>query len=113
MALIQRFNPQKILSLHAPLNFYDYDGPSVGLDDFEKWLEKISRETNHPMKRLGLYPGSLGSYAGVEKDIFVVTLELPSSDPRMAEPYYGKFKSALSKFMTLGIAARRPLAGSE
>jgi protein MpaA len=113
MALIQRFKPQKILSLHSPLNMYDYDGPSVGLDDFEKWLERISRETNHPMKRLGMYPGSLGSYAGVEKNIFVVTLELPSSDPRMGEPYYSKFKSALSKFMALGIAGRKPVPGTE
>jgi protein MpaA len=112
-ALIQRFKPQKILSLHSPLNFYDYDGPSIGLNDFEKWLEKISRETNHPMKKLGVYPGSLGNYAGLEKDIFVVTLELPSSDPRMGEPYYSKFRSALSKFVALGIAERKPVEGSE
>ena len=28
MALIKRFKPQKILTLHSPLNFFDYDGHS-------------------------------------------------------------------------------------
>jgi protein MpaA len=112
IALINRFKPQKILSLHSPLNFYDYDGPSVGLDGFEKWLEKISRETNHPMKKLGVYPGSLGNYAGFERDIFVVTLELPSSEPRMGVQYYSKFKSAVGKFVQLGIEGGKPIAGS-
>lgn len=108
-ALINRFKPQKILSLHSPLNFYDYDGPSIGLNDFEKWLEKISKETNHPMKKLGVYPGSLGNYAGFERDIFVVTLELPSSDPRMGAQYYSQFKPAVGKFVRLGINGGKPM----
>ncbi len=112
IALINRFKPQKILTLHSPLNFYDYDGPSVGLDVFEKWLEKISKETNHPMKKLGVYPGSLGNYAGFERDIFVVTLELPSSEPRMGAQYYSQFKSAVGKFVQLGINGGKPMAGS-
>jgi len=110
IALINRFKPQKILSLHSPLNVYDYDGPSVGLDVFEKWLEKISRETNHPMKKLGVYPGSLGNYAGFERDIFVVTLELPSSEPKMGVQYYSQFKSAVGKFVRLGIKGGKPVA---
>jgi protein MpaA len=113
VALINRFKPQKILSLHSPLGFYDYDGPSVGLDDFEKWVEKISRETNHPMKKLGVFPGSLGNYAGVEKNVFVVTLELSSSEPRMGEQFYVKFKPAVTKFMELQIAGHKPLRLSE
>jgi len=108
VALIRRFKPRKILSLHSPLGFYDYDGPSASLDNFEKWLEKISKETNYPLKKFGVYPGSLGNYAGLERSIFTVTLELPSSEPKMGGQFYEKFKSALSKFMSIRIDASSP-----
>ena len=104
IALINRFKPHKILSLHSPLGFYDFDGPSFDLDSFEKWLEQVSRETAHPMKRFGVFPGSLGNYAGVERNIFVVTLELPSSEPSMGERFYSRFFPAMTKFMTLDLA---------
>jgi protein MpaA len=109
IALINRFKPRKILSLHSPLGFYDFDGPSFHLDNFGKWLEKVSRETNYPLKRFGVYPGSLGNYAGLERGIFTVTLELPSSEPRMAEQFYSKFKPAVIKFMELGITGHKLL----
>jgi protein MpaA len=113
IALIHRFKPHKILSLHSPLGFYDFDGPSFHLDDFGKWLEKISRETDYPLKRFGVYPGSLGNYAGLERGIFTVTLELPSSEPHMAAQFYSKFKPAVSKFMELSIKRHRLLKASE
>jgi protein MpaA len=113
IALVHRFKPHKILTLHSPLGFYDFDGPSFHLDDFGKWLEKISKETDYPLKRFGVYPGSLGNYAGVERGIFTVTLELPSSKPHMAAQFYSKFKPAVSKFMELGIERHRLLKVSE
>jgi protein MpaA len=113
IALIHRFKPHKILSLHSPLGFYDFDGPSFHLDDFGKWLEKISRETDYPLKRFGVYPGSLGNYAGLERGIFTVTLELPSSEPHMAGQFYSKFKPAVTKFMELGITGRKLIKVSE
>lgn len=103
IALINRFKPHKILSLHSPLGFYDFDGPSFDLDHFEKWLEKISSETKYPMKKFGVFPGSLGNYAGLKRNIFVVTLELPSSNPSMAEQFYDKFNSAMTKFVALDV----------
>jgi len=103
MALIKRFKPNKILSLHSPLNFFDYDGPSTDLDSFEKWLEKLAREANHPLKKFGYYPGSLGNYAGQERGIFTVTLELPSSNPGEAKNYFNKFQSVFMKFIDLPI----------
>jgi protein MpaA len=113
IALINRFKPHKILSLHSPLGFYDFDGPSFQLDNFGKWLEKISRATDYPLKKFGVYPGSLGNYAGLERGIFTVTLELPSSEPLLAGQFYGKFKPAVTKFMELGIAGHKLVKLSE
>ena len=103
IALINRFKPKKILSVHSPLGFYDFDGPSVDLDSIEKWLDSISRETNHPWEKFGYFPGSLGNYAGHERDIFTLTLELPSSDPRQGTVFFQKFQPAFLKFVELSI----------
>ncbi|KQC08942.1 MAG: hypothetical protein APR62_03665 [Smithella sp. SDB] len=104
MVLIKRFNPQKILSVHSPLNFFDYDGSSSDLDSFERWLEMISRDSNHPLKKFGFYPGSLGNYAGHERNIFTLTLELPTSSPGKAKDYYNKFEASILKFINLSVA---------
>jgi protein MpaA len=108
VALIKRFKPQKILSVHSPLNFFDYDGPSSDLNSFEQWMEKICKETNHPLKKFGYYPGSLGNYAGHERNIFTLTLELPSSDPRNGSEYFQKFQPSILKFINLPIAGSPP-----
>lgn len=103
MALINRFKPQKILTIHSPLNFYDFDGPSSDLDSFEKWLKKVSQETNHPLKKFGYFPGSLGNYAGHERNIFTLTLELPSSQPERGKEFFKKFQPAIVKYLNLQI----------
>jgi protein MpaA len=108
MALIKRFKPQKILSIHSPLGLYDYDGPSSDLDSFEQWIDIISRETNHPMKRYGYFPGSLGNYAGHERNIFTLTLELRTSNPGKGREYFSKFQPMIMKFLDLPIDARPP-----
>ncbi len=103
IALIKRFKPQKILSVHSPLGFFDFDGPSSDLDSFERWLERISKDTNHPLKKYGYFPGSLGNYAGHERDIFTLTLELPSSDTDKGNEYFLKFQTPILKFINLPI----------
>lgn len=103
IALIKRFKPQKILSIHSPLNFYDFDGQSTELDNFVQWMDAISKETNHPFKKYGVFPGSLGNYAGCERNILTLTLELPSSDPYKGQAFFNKFYSALSKFTNLSM----------
>ena len=108
IALIKRFKPQKILSVHSPLNFFDYDGPSADLDSFEQWMEQISREANHPLRKFGYYPGSLGNYAGNERNIFTLTLELPTSDPVRGEEYFRRFQPAFLKFIGLPVVGTPP-----
>lgn len=92
--LIRRVNPQKILSIHAPLNFLDYDGPNaLSLEKFPREYVKECLKLRARVKAIssGFFPGSLGNFAGRELGIPTLTLELPSADPRKAEGYWKKF----------------------
>jgi hypothetical protein len=63
---IERFRPDAIISIHAPWGLVDYDGPPTGPNR----LGRLS------LNLMGIYPGSLGNYAGVGKGIPVITIEL-------------------------------------
>jgi murein peptide amidase A len=108
VALIKKFKPQKILSAHSPLNFYDYDGPSSDLNSFEHWMEQICKEVDHPLKKFKYYPGSLGNYAGHERNIFTLTLEMPSSDFNRGLEYFQKFQPSILKFIDLPVSGMPP-----
>ncbi len=66
---IERFRPDVIVSIHAPLEVLDFDGPPAA----PKRLGSLH------LNLLGTYPGSLGRYAGVYREIPVVTIELSSA----------------------------------
>ncbi|MBI2712307.1 MAG: succinylglutamate desuccinylase/aspartoacylase family protein [Bdellovibrio sp.] len=92
--LISKVKPQKILSIHSPLNFLDYDGPThLSLSKFPREYviecEKLRKRLN--AKSSVYYPGSLGNRAGQEMGIPTLTLELPSADPKKADIYWRKF----------------------
>jgi protein MpaA len=95
IALINRYKPSKIISVHSPLGFYDYDGPSSDLDDIIVWLKKLSKDNGLPFRRYRVYPGSLGNFAGVERKIHTLTIELPSSIPQHGKKYFDQFKKTL------------------
>ncbi|RMH53050.1 MAG: murein peptide amidase A [Zetaproteobacteria bacterium] len=67
MEEIARFQPDVIISVHAPYGILDFDGPPDAPRRFGYLHSRL----------LGTYPGSLGNYAGVERHIPVVTMELP------------------------------------
>jgi len=67
-AQIEEFKPDLIISVHAPYNLLDYDGP----------VPKPMRFGRLSLVRLGVYPGSLGNYGGIFKQIPVITIELPN-----------------------------------
>jgi hypothetical protein len=67
---ITRFKPDVIVSVHAPFNVLDFDGPPTG-------VEVPARFGRLHLNRLGVYPGSLGNFGGLKEGIPVVTLELP------------------------------------
>lgn len=67
--LIQEFRPDVIISLHAPLNLVDYDGPG----------NPPSSLGSLGLRRLGNFPGTLGNFAGKQLGIPVITIEFSSS----------------------------------
>ena len=96
--LIKKFQPKKILSIHAPLNFMDYDGPSaLTLANFPSDYVKECLRLREHLKAItsGYFPGSLGNFAGQEMGIPTLTLELPSADPSKAKSYWKKFQSGI------------------
>jgi protein MpaA len=64
---ILTFKPDIIVSVHAPFHLVDYDGPPTAPEQ----LGSLS------LRKLGVYPGSLGNYGGLNLNIPVVTIELP------------------------------------
>lgn len=64
---INEFDPDVIVAVHAPHGIVDYDGPR----DAPYKLGRLH------LNLLGTYPGSLGNYAGIQRKIPVVTIELP------------------------------------
>ena len=73
--LIEKYNPEVILTLHAPYKIVNYDGYT---EKYTLLLEKISKTMNYPLEPSIGYPtpGSFGTWAGVEKGILTITLEL-------------------------------------
>lgn len=72
---VEKFNPKVILTLHAPYKVVNYDGGDImGLEI----VEKISKIMNYPVEPSIGYPtpGSFGTWAGIEKEILTITLEL-------------------------------------
>ena len=73
--LIETYKPDRIISIHTPLEMVNFDGPALEL------AEKMAVHNKYPVSgdirgNVG-YPGSLGTYAGIERQIPIITLELP------------------------------------
>lgn len=88
--LVEKYNFKAILSLHAPYKIVNYDGPAKDL------AEKISKIINYPVESSIGYPtpGSFGTWAGVEKQIQTITLELDEKINviELKEPVFKIFK---------------------
>lgn len=76
--LLQKYRPTRIVSIHQPMSCIDYDGPA------EELAQLMVRYCELPVKRIGSRPGSLGSYAGVDLGIPIITLELPRKASSLA-----------------------------
>jgi len=93
--LIQQYSPDRIVSIHQPLNCIDYDGPGKQLADH------MAQYCDLPIKKLGARPGSLGSYAGVTKGIPIITFEMLASDSDLdTESLWRKYGRALLAAIT-------------
>lgn len=69
--LVEKYNPKMIISVHSDLHLIDYDGPARDLalmyaeKTGYKFVESVGYETT----------GSFGTWAGIEKQIPLITLE--------------------------------------
>jgi hypothetical protein len=63
------FKPHVIVSIHAPYGVLDFDGPVM----------PPTRLGRLYLDQVGVFPGSLGNYSGVQRSVPVVTVELPSA----------------------------------
>ncbi len=90
---IKEFKPKLIITLHAPYKVVNYDGPAQNI------AEKISKIINYPVEASIGYPtpGSFGTYAGVERQIPTITLELDEICPveDLIEPVHKIFDLSL------------------
>jgi len=109
--VLERVKPQKILSIHAPLNFMDYDGPTtLALARFpQHYIEECLR-LRSKLKAVsgGFYPGSLGNYGGQELGIPTLTLELPSANASKAESYWKQFREGIQTMIDFKVPLQEP-----
>lgn len=88
--IIDKYSPNLILTLHAPFKVVNYDG------DAKEICDDISSIINYPVEPSIGYPtpGSFGTYAGVERKIPTITLELDEECPveELIEPVHKIFK---------------------
>ena len=76
ISVIEKYNPKAILTLHAPYKVVNYD--SSKNNEAKKLAEKISAIIGYPVEESIGYPtpGSFGTWAGIERNIPTITLEL-------------------------------------
>jgi len=88
--VIQQYKPDRIVSIHQPLNCIDYDGPARML------AKRMGQYCILPVKKLGARPGSLGSYAGVTLGIPIITFEMLPADTQLnSQALWSKYGRAL------------------
>lgn len=91
---IEQFRPDVIVSVHAPFGILDFDGPA----DPPKKLGYLR------LQPLGVYPGSLGDYAGLSLKLPVITLELPQAQNSPSASQSGRIWADLLAWLDTTIA---------
>ena len=114
--LIATFRPTKIMSVHAPLNILDYDGPGIEnaqaftrayVDSCEALNKAVSSATTLlKFFPYGAFPGSLGNYAGQSKGVPTFTVELPTAKADEAPFYFGDMEKGNRLFFEYELAPR-------
>lgn len=96
MEILEQYNPDFILTLHSPYKVVNFDGPA------KEEAQRLSEITGYPVSDDIGYetPGSFGTYAGVERQIPTITLELPEdkSDEDLWHEVKGIFDYCANEF---------------
>jgi hypothetical protein len=102
---ITRFKPDVIVSVHAPFDVLDFDGPPKG-------VEVPARFGRLRLKRVGVYPGSLGNFGGIKEGIPVVTLELPHALEMPTEQELSDVWRDMQEWLRVNLIERRARSAS-
>jgi protein MpaA len=87
---VEQFRPTKIVTIHSRANCVDYDGPA------RKLAALIAEQSGYRVRRIGALPGSFGSYAGLQRGIPTITLELDRKyELDEGDALWARHKSAL------------------
>ena len=70
--IVENYDATGIVVFHEPFNCIDYNGPA------KDWAEFVGAQSQLPVKKLSEMSGSIGSYFGKNREIPVLTIELPS-----------------------------------
>jgi len=106
--MIRLHAPQRIVSLHEPVGCIDYDGPAHLL------AAHMATHCDLPVGKLGTRSGSLGTWAGEDLKIPIITVELPRSakyrDRGQLWDMYGKalIEAVLFRQPSGGVEFERP-----
>ena len=77
--LFERYEPDRVVSLHQPFGLVDFDGPG------EAYARAVAEAGGLPVQKLGSRPGSFGSYVGVDHGVPILTIELPADAHRWSD----------------------------
>lgn len=93
--VIDTHKPDRIISIHQPLNCIDYDGPGLDI------AERMAAQCHLEVKKLGGRAGSLGSYCGINLGIPIITVEFPRDcDNLSPEELWSKYGQMLMSGIT-------------
>jgi murein peptide amidase A len=99
---IHSYKPDAIVSLHAPLNLLDFDGPYT----------PPSKLGYLRLSPIGTYPGSLGGYGGLYLKLPVFTPELPTAQHSPSAEQSGRILADLIDWLNKSLPEHgRPSPG--
>lgn len=78
--VVEKYAPKLIITLHTPFKIVNFDGEAREIS------EKIGEIFNYPVEESIGYPtpGSFGTWAGVERQIPIITIEMDEEIPQEA-----------------------------
>lgn len=83
--VVEKYAPKLIITLHTPFKIVNFDGEGREIS------EKIGKIFNYPVEESIGYPtpGSFGTWAGVERKIPIITIEMDEEIPQenLIEPF--------------------------
>ena len=76
--VIEKYSPKLIITLHTPFKIVNFDGEGREIS------EKIGKIFNYPIEESIGYPtpGSFGTWAGIERNIPIITVEMDEECPQ-------------------------------